>query len=91
MPLTTTPARGSTTSTQLQLTATLQFPNYTVTLTEINGKATRSRVFPCRIEDDETMQIPDDLHASTVNLLTGLGQRLAQIHQLGFERENVNF
>ncbi len=84
-PLTSrTTARGEIT---LHLTIKCNYPAYTVTATDILPKNTRSRIYNCTIQDDLLMQVPDDLHQATINMLVGIGQRLAQLHEFGFERE----
>lgn len=71
----------------ITITASLVEMTLTITDTDMIGKDSRSRTYQITSEDDETFEVPSDLHISTRNMLVGVGQRMMYLKRHGFERE----
>lgn len=46
-----------------------------------------SRTYRIVAQDDETFDLPDDLHISTLEMLDGIGRRFMRFARHGFDRE----
>lgn len=46
-----------------------------------------SRTYDVRAQDDETFDLPDDLHITTLEMLDGIARRFMRFARHGFDRE----
>lgn len=79
--------KNTQTAPMITITASIREMTITLTDTDIIGRNSRSRTYQLTAEDDETFEIPSDLHQSTKNMLIGVGQRMMYLKRHGFERE----
>lgn len=81
------PNAPGTENVTINITVTAKGNNISITTIDRACSQAFSRTYRITAQDDETFDLPDDLHISTLEMLDGIGRRFMRFARHGFDRE----
>lgn len=81
------PTNPGTENVAININVSAKGNNITITTIDRACGQSFSRTYRVTAQDDETFDLPDDLHMTTLEMLDGIARRFMRFARHGFDRE----